>query len=86
MYYVRWGIPQQQQQQQQQLLRAPFGGGAASPEGFLQNQSFPSPVSDALDAMAGGGLDDLTVGDLDSAAGLHNDMQSSSDVCSLPSI
>ncbi|KAL5473876.1 hypothetical protein EMCRGX_G028440 [Ephydatia muelleri] len=66
--------------QQHQLLRAPFGRGTMSPEGMLQNQSLPSPVSDALEVMAGGALDDLTVGDLDSAAGLHNEVQTSSDM------
>ena len=59
---------------QHQLLRGPFGG-AMSPEGLLQGHSLPSSVSDALEAMVGGPLDDLTVGDLDSAAGLHNEMQ-----------
>lgn len=54
-----------------------------SPEGLLQGQSLPSSVSDALEAMVGGGLDDLTVGDLDPAAGLHSEMQATSDVSSL---
>ena len=36
-----------------------------SPEATLQPHSLPSSVSDALEAMVGGGLDDLTLEDID---------------------
>lgn len=61
-----------------QLLKAAQFGGTMSPESLLQNQSLPSP--DALEAMVGSALDDLTVGDLDSAVGLHSEMQAQSDI------
>ena len=36
-----------------------------SPEALQQSHSLPSSVSDALEAMVGGGLDDLTLEDID---------------------
>ena len=36
-----------------------------SPDATLQPHSLPSSVSDALEAMVGGGLDDLTLEDID---------------------
>lgn len=51
----------------QNLLRLSFGiTGGESPEAPLQPHSLPSSVSDALEAMVGGGLDDLTLEDIDS--------------------
>ena len=42
----------------------------------LQSHSLPSSVSDALEAMVGGGLDDLTLEDIDPSA-LAEDQQQS---------
>ncbi len=36
-----------------------------SPDAALQPHSLPSSVSDALEAMVGGGLDDLTLEDIE---------------------
>ena len=63
----------------QNLLRLSFGiTGGESPEAPLQPHSLPSSVSDALEAMVGGGLDDLTLEDIDST-GLSD--EPSADVC-----
>lgn len=54
----------------QNLLRLSLGsaaGSGLSPEAAsFQSHSLPSSVSDALEAMVGGGLDDLTLEDIDS--------------------
>ena len=54
----------------QNLLRLSYGSGAGmSPEATLQqSHSLPSSVSDALEAMVGGGLDDLTLEDIDTTS------------------
>lgn len=51
----------------QNLLRLSFSSVSAgmSPDATLQPHSLPSSVSDALEAMVGGGLDDLTLEDID---------------------
>ena len=38
-----------------------------SPDTNIQSHSLPSSVTDTLEAMVGGGLDDLTLEDIDSA-------------------
>ena len=45
-----------------------------SPEA-LQSHSLPSSVSDALEAMVGGGLDDLTLEDIDPTSSLAEEQQ-----------
>ena len=47
-----------------------------SPEALQQSHSLPSSVSDALEAMVGGGLDDLTLEDIDPTT-LAEDQQQS---------
>ena len=63
--------------QPQSLLRLSLssGGPGMSPDA-LQSHSLPSSVSDALEAMVGGGLDDLTLEDIDPSA-LTEDQQQS---------
>lgn len=46
-----------------------------SPEA-LQSHSLPSSVSDALEAMVGGGLDDLTLEDIDPSSLAEEQQQS----------
>ena len=53
----------------QNLLRLSFGstGPGQSPDAAFQPHSLPSSVSDALEAMVGGGLDDLTMEDIETS-------------------
>ena len=46
-----------------------------------QSHSLPSSVSDALEAMVGGGLDDLTLEDIDPSSTLAEEQQS--EVCTV---
>ena len=50
-----------------------------SPEA-LQSHSLPSSVSDALEAMVGGGLDDLTLEDIDPSSLAEEQQQQQSEV------
>lgn len=52
-----------------QILRLSLEGVAAglSPDINVQSHSLPSSVTDTLEAMVGGGLDDLTLEDIDPA-------------------
>lgn len=51
-----------------QILRLTLEGASAgmSPDTNIQSHSLPSSVTDTLEAMVGGGLDDLTLEDIDS--------------------
>lgn len=53
----------------QNLLKLSLGSSSSgmSPEAVIQPHSLPSSVSDALEAMVGGGLDDLTLEDIESS-------------------
>lgn len=63
--------------QSQSLLRLSLGsGGPGMSPDALQSHSLPSSVSDALEAMVGGGLDDLTLEDIDPTT-LAEDQQQS---------
>ena len=54
----------------QNLLKLSLGSSSSgmSPDAVIQPHSLPSSVSDALEAMVGGGLDDLTLEDIDSSS------------------
>ena len=68
----------------QNLLRLSLGSGGPgmSPEA-LQSHSLPSSVSDALEAMVGGGLDDLTLEDIDPSSLAEEQQQQQSEVYTL---
>lgn len=65
----------------QSLLRLSLGSGGPgmSPEA-LQSHSLPSSVSDALEAMVGGGLDDLTLEDIEPSTIAEEQQQQQSEV------
>ena len=51
-----------------------------SPDASFQSHSLPSSVTDTLEAMVGGGLDDLTLEDIDST-NLTEEQQQTTEVC-----
>ena len=65
------------------MLRHSLEGGAAgvSPDTNIQSHSLPSSVTDTLEAMVGGGLDDLTLEDIDPTNANLTEEQSEVCVC-----